>query len=409
MAKQSRRPVARVCAIAALVPLTLLPTEAATARVTCAGVPATIVGTSANDVLVGTRGRDVIAGLDGSDTLSGLGGADLICGGYGADTLSGGNGDDRLLGGPGLYKDDRDGPHLLNDTLRGGPGDDRLVGGADPRKLPAPIPDVVDYSNAVRGMQVDLTLGTAQGQGMDTLATQAWYVKGSDHDDVLLGSVYADHLSGGRGADRIAGRAGADVISADVLGPGDDGAADIVRGQRGPDHLMASGGPDILLGGPGNDEIADWGASADRIAGHGGNDWVIDYLVDAPDQLIQGGPGENRLDLRTRDVSSGVMDLGSGVTTLSRTPPVDVAISGFTTVRLPDGDWTVYGTAADEYFWETLVGPRTIYARGGRDYLGGSNDDDYLNGGRGRDRALPERGVDTCVSVEQVIGAECER
>jgi hypothetical protein len=84
---------------------------------TCKGKPATIVGTSGNDVRKGTSAEDVIVGLGGNDKLSGLAGNDLICGRAGKDTLTGGKGNDKLYGKAG------------KDTLKGGPGKDKLKGG----------------------------------------------------------------------------------------------------------------------------------------------------------------------------------------------------------------------------------------------------------------------------------------
>jgi Ca2+-binding RTX toxin-like protein len=84
---------------------------------TCKGKPATIAGTSGNDVGKGTPGKDVMVGLGGNDKLSGLAGNDLICGGAGKDTLNGGKGNDKLYGKAG------------KDTLKGGPGKDKLKGG----------------------------------------------------------------------------------------------------------------------------------------------------------------------------------------------------------------------------------------------------------------------------------------
>jgi Ca2+-binding RTX toxin-like protein len=66
---------------------------------TCFGVPATIVGTSGNDVIHGTNGNDVIAALGGADAVHGRGGNDLVCGGSGTDTLFDGFGKDSLDGG----------------------------------------------------------------------------------------------------------------------------------------------------------------------------------------------------------------------------------------------------------------------------------------------------------------------
>jgi RTX calcium-binding nonapeptide repeat (4 copies) len=85
---------------------------------TCRSRPATIVGTSGNDVRKGTSDKDVMVGLGGNDKLSGLAGNDLICGGAGKDTLNGGKGNDKLSGKAG------------KDLLKGGPGKDVLKGGA---------------------------------------------------------------------------------------------------------------------------------------------------------------------------------------------------------------------------------------------------------------------------------------
>jgi Asp-tRNA(Asn)/Glu-tRNA(Gln) amidotransferase A subunit family amidase len=82
----------------------------------CAGLVATIVGTSGNDVIEGTAGDDVIVGLGGSDIIRGRAGNDTICGGRGADTIYGGSGADLLVGNRG------------GDLLHGGRGHDTLVG-----------------------------------------------------------------------------------------------------------------------------------------------------------------------------------------------------------------------------------------------------------------------------------------
>ena len=122
------------------------------ASVTCAGVPATITGTSGDDPIRGTPRRDVIATFGGYDDIDGLGGNDLICSGAGNDHVLGGDGDDVMRdegfgyanGGPG--DDDIAGFQAAvggdgNDLLRagsvkrnvhfdGGSGDDRLRWGA---------------------------------------------------------------------------------------------------------------------------------------------------------------------------------------------------------------------------------------------------------------------------------------
>jgi Ca2+-binding RTX toxin-like protein len=85
--------------------------------VVCKGQPATLTGTSGNDVLTGTAAKDVVAGLSGNDNISALGGKDVVCAGGGNDKANGGGGNDRLLGQAG------------NDRLKGAGGRDRLSGG----------------------------------------------------------------------------------------------------------------------------------------------------------------------------------------------------------------------------------------------------------------------------------------
>lgn len=405
------------CRLAAAVTLcmALIPgTTSAATDAHCAGLRVTITGTAGSDTIVGTRGRDVIAARSGWDTVHGRGGPDVICGADGVDRLNGGGGDDRLYGGRGGVIDDRSGRHLRHDTLRGGPGDDLLVGGRDSRNLPSAHPDLVDYSLAVRGMEIDLGRGTAYGQGRDRLSRQGWSVIGSDHDDRMVGGQWADHLDGGLGADHLEGRGSADVLIGDVTSAGGDRATDVLRGQGGDDVLLTWAGVDLQYGGRGDDELRDDGGSVDRLYGQGGDDWLTDTIVRGEDQVLSGGIGDNRLDLRTRFSRGGahppaaVMDLRTGRTTVESSPATVAETSAFTTVRLPDGPWTVFGTGAAEHFWESTLGPRTIYAGDGDDYLGGTRSADHLDGGNGYDSALPDGGRDTCVSIEAVVdGAAC--
>ena len=79
----------------------------AAAAASCRGVPATIVGTAADDLhhgYAGTRRRSW--GSRGTIILLGVDGDDRICGGTGSDRLAGGAGDDQLFG-------EKDGAGLL--------------------------------------------------------------------------------------------------------------------------------------------------------------------------------------------------------------------------------------------------------------------------------------------------------
>ncbi len=72
-------------------------------------------GTANNDTILGTNSHDLINGLEGNDLLDGLGGNDTLNGDEGNDTLYGGAGNDRLDAGTG------------NNYVDGGMGVDTLT------------------------------------------------------------------------------------------------------------------------------------------------------------------------------------------------------------------------------------------------------------------------------------------
>jgi Ca2+-binding RTX toxin-like protein len=184
-----------------------------------------LVGSSGNDKLAGDAKRNVLfGGSGGSDVLSGAGGPDYLRSG-GASTLLGGEGADDLVGGG------------ANDQLDGGAGDDLLSGGGGDDTIDggAGLEDSLNYLLSTTAVQVDLSQGTATGQGTDRLEGIEGVV-GSSHDDGLAGDARANTLSGGDGADRISGGAGPDFLDGgtgrNVLtgGPGTDYCRQKVRG-----------------------------------------------------------------------------------------------------------------------------------------------------------------------------------
>jgi hypothetical protein len=142
------------------------PAQSATA--TCAGVPATIVGTSGDDTLTGTPGDDVIAGLDGADVIDAGAGNDLVCGDAGPDRVTGGPGDDRLFGGAnGLVPEFESAPEPAGDALVPGPGDDVVDVGVNTvlRGDGWNSPDTIDYSGSTHEVLLAVlsTGGRARG------------------------------------------------------------------------------------------------------------------------------------------------------------------------------------------------------------------------------------------------------
>jgi Ca2+-binding RTX toxin-like protein len=285
---------------------------------------ATIVGTSASEIIDGTAGDDVLKGRAGNDTIRGLAGADYIDGGDGNDDLDGGDGNDTLKGRDGSdYIRGRDGADILNggdgadilvgdggnDFAYGGAGDDTISGGTGKDRLYG------DDGNDViaGGSNNDVLNGGAGddilrgGRGNDALngnlgADQLFGEDGVDrlygHEgaDQLDGGAGDDYLSGGADNDDLDGGAGADFLDggdgADLLNGGDDNdivkgrdGDDIVRGGAGDDIVNGGHGNDILIGDSGDDTLVDTSGGATFVFAAGwGNDTVVNYEVN--DQYI---------------------------------------------------------------------------------------------------------------------------
>jgi Ca2+-binding RTX toxin-like protein len=308
----------------------------------CDGQVASIVGTDSAETLSGTSKRDVIAGYGGGDVIKGRDGNDLICAGKGFDTVYGGKGNDEMRGQDG------------SDVLLGGPDSDKYYGGDGD--------NTASFANAAAPVVVDLSAGTATGEGTDTL-TAILNVFGSPFDDHIQGSGAANSIKGMGGRDHILGGAGADEL---IGGPGGDelmgeDGADVLAGKKGADTLRGGKGSDLLMGGPHPDDI------------RGGNgDDTVSY-EDAP---------------------------------------------GIVTVRLDKrkafGAWALDQLLAIENvigsrFADTLVGDdlgNIIRGRAGDDHLRGGPGDDTIHGQGGFDEAHGGGGLDLCLTVEIVSGCE---
>jgi Ca2+-binding RTX toxin-like protein len=170
------------------------------------------------DEVVGDNGSDFVLAGTGSDTVFGKRGNDQIDGGPGTDFLDSGLGDDTLDGGPGNGDEVIGG--IGTDRLSGGPGDgDVLEGdlGVDTLDGGPGAHDVASYALAGQGgvfydgfgVTVDLSAGTAYGDGDDTL-TGIEDVVGTPFADKIVGDAEPNDLYGGGGIDDLSG-----------VGPGD--------------------------------------------------------------------------------------------------------------------------------------------------------------------------------------------
>jgi Ca2+-binding RTX toxin-like protein len=178
-------------------------------------------------------------GTEGADVLTGTPGPDVLLGLGGDDVIVGLAGDDVLIGGAG---DDQIKGRAGNDQLSGGDGDDEL-----------------------------------DGDGGDD------YIRGWDGDDTQMG---------GPGADSLLGELGQDTLNG---GGGRDSLEDNVGNEALPDEY------NLLIGGPGRDEISLSGSSGMINAGPGDDTVHVAYI---PDLDLHVDCGEDDNDTATRNTSA---------------------------------------------------------------------------------------------------------
>ena len=229
------------------------------------------------------------AGYSPSQTFKGSGGNDTITGGTLDDHISGGSSGDSIAGGAG---NDTLAGDSSSDTLAGGLGNDVLDGGASN--------DTASYAAAAGPITADLSLGTATGEGADTLLNLE-HVTGSAFNDTITGNTLNNALVGNAGNDTIHGGLGNDTLT----------------GGTGTDQLFGDGGhdtvkwdiADLIDGGDGFDTLDANLSSADTIDLRGANFANLERILT--------GSGKDTVTLSLNDVLSDtadnqfVADLGS--------------------------------------------------------------------------------------------------
>ena len=379
---------------------------------TCAGEPATLVGTARSDSLAGTPGRDVIVGRAGDDVITGRGGNDLICGGGDADELRGGPGNDSLRGSADRLGSDVTGTFLVGDLLLGGEGDDRLDGGYDDRSAQARRrPDTVSWMDSPRGVVVDLAAGTASGLGTDTIpqATRlgvqgspyADQITGSNRPDVIAGEAGDDQITAGGGADRVFTEAA--TIPADTF---DDD--DVVDAGLGPDLVSSQAGQDRVRGGEDDDFIEAYSPAPTTVLAGAGDDYVAQDLVDTSGAQTDGGTGSDvvalygtRLEGRSPRVEV-TLDLRSGTTSAAVGSAATGRIGGYEQHRLIGNlAWVFHGSTVADRVWAITGGPLRAWTYAGNDTVTATDRVDFVDAGPGTDVVWGRGGADTCRSAER--------
>jgi Ca2+-binding RTX toxin-like protein len=168
-------------------------------------------------------GFEALGGSDHDDELRGTDGPDQIESGAGNDVLDGRGGDDILYGMD---------------------GDDTYVGG-DGR-------DLVSFSFAASGVEVDLLARTASGEGEDDIS-EVEVLDGSRFDDTIRGGAADELLIGRDGNDTLSGGAGNDVLWGEFSGMTAESYERVgLTIERTKDDLDGGPGTDELHGGPGD-------------------------------------------------------------------------------------------------------------------------------------------------------------
>jgi len=402
----------------------------ATAETTCDGKVPTIVVVPGTPT-TGTPGDDVILGTYAQDQIDGGAGNDTICGLGNGDTLVGGPGDDRLFGGLDDYYVPDDG--YFGDTLVPGPGNDHVDLGDDPASATVDIVDRparydrVVYEDAPGPVSVDLSAGTATGEGTDTIVVPAFSggIVGSAYDDVLPGTDGQDRIDGGAGDDRILALSGDDELEP---GKGDD----VVRGGDGDDYVMSPDkGRDRLYGDDGEDFVEARGRGS-AIGGGGGDD----YLVAELGASVHGGAGNDEIGADLSRRTRTEVDGGGGRRDVVRlrAPKSEFPRGSRYVIDVPRRRVTVGGAKRARYegvedvrfsgrpgSLTYLGGPGRdrlsvsggmqvkAYGRRGADILVGGSRNDLLVGGPGRDQLVGGPGRDRCIGGEQRRQCEVRR
>ena len=230
---------------------------------------ATIVGTSGNDIIHGTNfsddiqskgGRDLIHGDAGNDLIYGGDAADTIFGDTGDDTINGDFGDDLVYGGDG---NDYANGGIGNDTLHGGKGDDRLIGG--------------DGNDVLYGETGNDTLEDGYGNDL---------VYGGEGNDTVIAGLGDDHYDGGKGFDTLdftfaASNLTIDMSKGTAIGQGNDTFSDFetLIASRYSDNIKGSNGAETILAGAGDDVVRSLGG-ADTLWGGAGHDTFVYFKKD---------------------------------------------------------------------------------------------------------------------------------
>jgi Ca2+-binding RTX toxin-like protein len=316
----------------------------------------------------GTLAINLVGSTD-NNLLTGNAAANSLSGGDGNDDLMGGDGNDTLLGGAG------------RDSLRGGAGNDSIDGGIITDRINYTDSNLVYYTDATAGVNVNLSgitgdgstgTGTAQDGlgGTDTLANVNRVI-GSSLNDTLTGStaLLLEQFDGGAGDDTIDGGVITDTLNRDnnnrVLY---DGAVAAVTVN------LATG---TATGGAGNDKLL----NINQVRGSAYGDWLTGSNSSITESFF-GLAGDDTIDGAGGYDAARYEGALAGVNVNLITGSASDGLGGTDTLFNIEG---IHGSD----FADVLTGGSTLNGTGatdGLEFFRGGGGSDIIDGGAGYDR-----------------------
>jgi Ca2+-binding RTX toxin-like protein len=302
----------------------------------------------------------------------------------------------------------------FSDTIKGTAGDNVLEGGGGADKIyGGDGRDTASYAHSAVGVQVDLNNVTQNSTG-DAAGDQLYSIeniRGSTHDDRLIGNQDVNVIEGGAGADYIDGRGGG--LFGDIASYAHSAAGVQIDLRVAVQHSTGDADGDQLY----NIGSVDGSAYNDKFVGNDQGNWFRGgdgddtFYHSLGDDIIEGGAGSDTYVIGqlsgTTGVSLGLFDESTTLFPDNGSPfadnvvlwsienvvgsqnddsldgsLVDSAVG--TKINGADGDDTVYGSAGSDHLYGSR-GDDHLYGQDGVDFLFGDDDDDWLSGGVGAD------------------------
>lgn len=256
----------------------------------------TVYGYAAGDLIDGLAGDDELHGVGGNDTLDGGPGADLLYGEEGSDTylFNRGGGADTIVNADGDSAGSLDalsfGSDIAPTQVSAARSGNDLVLALDGTADRVHLRDYFLGGEALVE-EIRFTDGTIWSE--PTFAPLAT-LDGTSGSDFLQGTDFSERINGFAGTDTVRGAGGNDTIDGGL-------GSDSIFGEGGNDLLLAGSGEskraevyNHLVGGPGDDVLVLNSGSTLDMGSYANIRFETAYGDDGSDILI-GGPGHDQL------------------------------------------------------------------------------------------------------------------